>query len=269
MQDLPLTAVCMLSVLGVASFIVLSLAAYRAWHRIPVLPATDEPLPIAESISVIVVVSWIGMQLFSVAMAPVAASGVPEIRAVQIDCGFRILLILAIFVPLIYSTSSTVESFGFHLKQFWQQIADGVLGFAATVLPVFGVWALTLPWRNPSRSQGLLHLLEQDRSFSTLGWIIFSAVVIAPLLEELIYRVVLQTWLQRIAPPREALFAVAIIFAAVHRLPDAIPLVPLALILGYVYQQRRCFLSVVLIHMLFNAANLTFMLLTAPPPATS
>ena len=78
---------------------------------------------------------------------------------------------------------------------------------------------------------------------------------------------VLQTWLQKIAPPRESLVAVAIIFAAVHRLPDALPLVPLALILGYVYQQRRCFLSIVLIHMLFNATNLGLALLTIPAPA--
>jgi membrane protease YdiL (CAAX protease family) len=85
--------------------------------------------------------------------------------------------------------------------------------------------------------------------------------VLAPLVEELIYRVVLQTWLQKIAPPREALIAVAIIFAAVHRLPDALPLLPLALILGYVYQQRRSFLTIVLIHMLFNAVNLILALL--------
>jgi uncharacterized protein len=269
MQDLPLPAVCMLSVLGVASLLVLSLAAYRAWYRIPILPATEKALPVAESISVIVVVSWIGMQLLTVASTPVAAGGVPEISAVQTDCQFRILLFLAIFVPMTYSSSSTAEAFGFHLKDVWQQIADGVLCFAASILPVLGVLLLTLPWRSTSNSHGLLQLLEQDRSFSTLGWIFFSAVIMAPLLEELIYRVVLQTWLQRIVPPREALFAVAVIFAAVHRLPDAIPLVPLALILGYVYQQRRCFLSVVLIHMLFNGANLTYMLLTISPAAAS
>jgi membrane protease YdiL (CAAX protease family) len=59
-----------------------------------------------------------------------------------------------------------------------------------------------------------------------------------------------------------------VIFAAVHRLPDAIPLLPLALVLGYVYQQRRSFLSIVLLHMLFNAANLILAVLTIPAPAT-
>ncbi|NQV29060.1 MAG: CPBP family intramembrane metalloprotease [Rhodopirellula sp.] len=269
MQDLPLPAVCILSVLGVASFLVLSLTGYRIWHRLPILPTIDEPLPVAQSISVIVVASWVGMQLASLLGEPVTTGSLPTVADVQLTCQFNVLLFLAIFVPMTYSIHSSVEAFGFHLKDVRQQVADGVLGFAASVLPVLGVWALTLPWRSTSNSHGLLQLLEQDRSFTTLAWITVAAVILAPLVEELIYRVVLQTWLQRIAPPREALFAVAVIFAAVHRLPDAIPLLPLALILGYVYQQRRCFLSVVLLHMLFNAANLILALLTIPPPAAS
>jgi membrane protease YdiL (CAAX protease family) len=268
MDDLPLPAVCMLSVLGVASFLVLSLAVYRLRHRIPVLPGTDEPLPVVESIPAIVVAAWIGMQLFSLTVEPVNTGRLPTVADVQLTCQFNVLLFLAILVPMTYSTTTSVEAFGFHLKDVRRQIADGVLGFAAAVLPVLGVWLLTLPWRSTSNSHGLLQLLEQDRSFSTLFWIVIAAVVLAPLVEELIYRVVLQTWLQRIAPPREALFAVAVIFAAVHRLPDAIPLLPLALVLGYVYQQRRSFLSVVLLHMLFNAANLILAVLTIPPPTT-
>lgn len=269
MHDMPLPAVCLLSVLGVASFLVLSLAGYRLWHRIPILPAKDEPLPVAQSISIIVVTSWILMQLVSLTSEPVNTGRPPTVADVTLNCQFNVLLFLAIFVPMTYSTTASVEAFGFHLKELKQQIADGVLGFAGAVLPVLGVWMLTLPWRSTTNSHGLLQLLERDRSFTTLAWIVIAAVILAPLVEELIYRVVLQTWLQRIAPPREALFAVAVIFAAVHRLPDAIPLLPLALVLGYVYQQRRCFLSVVLLHMLFNAANLILAVLTIPPPAPS
>lgn len=267
MQDLPLSAVCMLSVLGVASFIVLSIAVYRLMHRIPMLPAREDVLPTVQWISAVLVTAWIGMQLLSLAADPVTGGPPPTVNDVQITCQLNVLLFLAVLIPMTYQGGADIETFGFHLKTVQQQVADGVLGFAAAVLPVMGVWSLTLPWRTTSNSHGLLQLLEQDRSFSTLAWIFLAAVVLAPLVEELIYRVVLQTWLQKIAPPRESLVAVAIIFAAVHRLPDALPLVPLALILGYVYQQRRCFLSIVLIHMLFNATNLGLALLTIPAPA--
>ena len=75
----------MLSVLGVASFLVLSLAAYRVWHRIPILPRTDEPLPFAHSISVIVVASWIGMQLLTLVGEPVNTGATSNDRGRAID----------------------------------------------------------------------------------------------------------------------------------------------------------------------------------------
>jgi uncharacterized protein len=260
MQDMPLSAVCLLSVLGVASFLVLTLAAYRVWHRIPILPGTEDFLPTVQSIPVIIVTAWIGMQLLLLAAEPVKVGVIPTVENVQDACQYNVLLFLAILVSMTYQ-GAEVEAFGFHLSKCRQQISDAVLGFAASVLPVLGIWLLTLPWRSVGNSHGLLQLLDEDRSFSTLAWVFLAAVVLAPLVEELIYRVVLQTWLQKIAPPREALVAVAIIFSAVHRLPDALPLLPLALILGYVYQQRRSFLTIVLIHMLFNAVNLTLALL--------
>lgn len=268
MDDTPLTVVWMLSVLGIASFIVLSLVARRVWRRIPVLPAKDEELPAVPDISLIIVAMWVGMALLTLVGDPAPASRALKPSEVEeflrSSCIFQVLLFLAIFVPMISRGGAGVAAFGFHLKDVRQHITFGVLGFAACILPVMGFYCLTLPFRTMDNSHGLLQLLQQEPSFSTVAWVILSAIVLAPLVEELVYRVVLQTWLQKIAPPREALFAVAVIFAAIHRLPDAIPLLPLALVLGYMYQQRRSFLTIVLIHMLFNAANLTMAMLTPP-----
>lgn len=267
MDDLPLPAVCMLSVLGVASVLVLSLAVYRLWHRIPILPGTSESLPTVHWISVVIVLSSLA-QSFVLMLFGTRNTGPTRIDLVQIGCSTSILIFVAILLPMTYQGGPNVDALGFHLKKWRQQVSDGVLGFAASVLPVGVVWYMVSPWKTAANSHGLLQLLMEDRSASTLLWITLSAVIVAPVLEELVYRVVLQTWLQQVASPREALIVVAIIFAAVHRFPDAIPLLPLALVLGYVYQQRRCFLSVVLIHMLFNAANLTFLLMTVPSQAT-
>ena len=158
-------------------------------------------------------------------------------------------------IPLVSQEHSETVSLGFHLDNWPNQIWLGVLGFLACVAPVIAAWSTTLPWRTPTSQHGLLQLLEQDDSVVTLAWIVLAAVVLAPLLEELMYRAILQTSLQRVAP-RVTLIAVAIVFAAVHRLPDAVPLLPLALILGYLYQQTRSFLAIVVTHMLFNATNL-------------
>ena len=107
MDDMPLPAVCLLSVLGVASFLVLSLAAYRLWHRIPVLTAKDEPLPVAHSISVIVVASWILMQLVALTSEPVNTGRSPTVADVQLTCQFNVLLFLATLVPMTSSATAT------------------------------------------------------------------------------------------------------------------------------------------------------------------
>lgn len=266
MQDVPLSVACLLSVLCVASIVVLSLAVIRLWHGHSILPPIDKPLPQLQWTSTILVVAWVGMQLLSLAVVTPQESLALTIESVQGDCLFKTLLFLAVLVPMTYQGAPDLEEFGFHLQNWKRQVSEGILGFCGAVAPVMAAWLLTLSWRTDSNQHGLLQLLVMDRSWEALLWIILAAVILAPLVEELIYRVILQTWLEQLAPPREALVGVAVIFSAVHRLPDAIPLIPLALVLGYVYQQRRCFLTVVLIHMLFNATNLTLALLSLPAP---
>ena len=173
----------------------------------------------------------------------------------------QLILLAGCGIPLFLQRQVPVREYGIHLRDPGGQVSEGVLGFLAAVVPVVIAWLATVPWRTDENQHGLLRLLQEDSSLQTLLWVVLLAGVLAPLVEELMYRVVLQTWLEKIAPRREALIVVALIFSAMHKLPDAIPLFPLALILGYVYQQRRSYLSVVLIHMLFNGTNLLFLVL--------
>ena len=94
-----------------------------------------------------------------------------------------------------------------------------------------------------------------------------AAIVLAPLVEELVFRVVLQTALIDWIGPGQAVCGVALLFAAIHGWPDMLPLIPLALILGTHYALRRSYVTVVLIHMLFNASNLLLALSSQPQPS--
>ena len=109
----------------------------------------------------------------------------------------------------------------------------------------------------------------------------------APLVEEVIFRAGLQTWLidglaaharsGRLAPSTQAAMAIAITalaFAAAHLarhpgVPSALTVVP-ALLLGALYQQQRRLRSCVLLHSLFNGLwlllpSFTAFLATLPP----
>ena len=136
------------------------------------------------------------------------------------------------------------------------ELYTGGLGFLATVLPVLLVMLAMLRWRDDEDRHPLLQRLTDDASGHQIAWIVVAAVFVAPLAEELVFRVMLQGGLRQVMVPRRAILLTAIGFSLVHGLPDAIPLLPLALILGWVYEQRKSFVAVVVVHMLFNAVNI-------------
>ncbi len=89
---------------------------------------------------------------------------------------------------------------------------------------------------------------------------LFSVVAIfAPLLEELLFRGLLQTSLSHHIPSWAAIALSAAIFAAFHGDPYAFPaLMALGAVFGFIYYKTGSLRVVILLHMINNAAALTF-----------
>jgi membrane protease YdiL (CAAX protease family) len=140
-------------------------------------------------------------------------------------------------------------------------------GLFASLLPVWGVSLLIEPLRTSNNGHAFIRALQDDPAPSTIAWITLAVLVAAPLCEELLFRVILQGWLQDRVPPAAAVISVAAAFAAIHinSWPDPLPLIPLSLILGYVYYRRRSYLANVLMHALFNGVNLLLALSQGSP----
>jgi membrane protease YdiL (CAAX protease family) len=171
-----------------------------------------------------------------------------------------LLGLLAIWAPI------RACDFGIDASRLAGDFRVGGLGFLASLLPVYAVnYAVEmLGLRTEGARHSLLKFIESVGTAEAAFWSILSAVVLAPLAEELLYRVILQGWLQARLTPRAAILFVAAIFAFVHveeGRPDFLPLFPLALILGYVYYRRHSYVAVVILHALFNAMTLAFTLL--------
>ncbi|QDT31087.1 CPBP family intramembrane glutamic endopeptidase [Thalassoglobus polymorphus] len=150
---------------------------------------------------------------------------------------------------------------GFRFDNLPRQILDGWLGFVAAILPVFIAILITLPLRSLEQTHPFLRFLSDKESMSALLTVIYAAVIMAPLKEELMFRVILQTWLVKKIGVTWGIVVTAILFAAVHGIPDSLGLLPLALILGIVYHVRRSYLTVVIIHALFNGFNVGLVML--------
>jgi membrane protease YdiL (CAAX protease family) len=110
-------------------------------------------------------------------------------------------------------------------------------------------------------SHPFLEMLDNDSGAMVLLLVALTAVVVAPVVEELQYRVVLLGGLAQVGMTWPALALSSLLFSLAHGMPDGIALIPLALALGYTYLRRRSCITVMLVHFLFNAFNLLVALL--------
>lgn len=167
-------------------------------------------------------------------------------------------VILASVIPLLAVTGrNRLADSGISLRDFRTEVKVGGLGYlVATPLVMAVIFAMN-SWRGPETEHPFLKLLENG-SNGTLVSVAIAAVVAAPLAEELVFRVLFQGLLESLVPPAVAILVPAVAFAARHGKYDALPLLPLAIVLGTVYYLRRSYVAIVIIHAMFNA---TFLLL--------
>jgi len=140
-------------------------------------------------------------------------------------------------------------------------------GLALVVAPVLGLaWLVNLfvPYRHP-----LVDLLLAQRDSAALALAGVSAVVAAPIAEELFFRRVLQGWLEKRLPDdggERAVALAAAAFALAHFGQGLafLPLYPLALVLGHLVRRTGSILPSILLHACFNAVSIGLLLLQAP-----
>lgn len=169
--------------------------------------------------------------------------------------------IALLLIAILTGSRRPLAEYGMTFKEFGAQVQDGITGYLLALLPTSMLMLLTSPFRNQDTRNALLTLLSESSDFVTVVLIGIAAVVLAPLYEEMMFRVVLQGWLSSMVRPGVAIPIVAVAFGAIHGFPDGIALLPLAGILGYVFHRRHSYVSVVVIHGLFNGTMLTLALL--------
>lgn len=165
-------------------------------------------------------------------------------------------------------------------------VVFGLLTFLAALVPIFSIqYVLTqfFPSRHPVQL-----LLTKDASPQVVALCALSVVIVAPLTEEFVFRVLLQGWMETIVlwwRSREQLLPAgelpiehapaasspelmplpillsSLAFALVHlgHGPDPIPLFVFALMLGYLYQKTHRIWPSLVVHACLNAWSLTML----------
>jgi membrane protease YdiL (CAAX protease family) len=208
-QELSRAAVALVGVAAVGSLGTWAIVAQRLRQYGEVIPSSPR-----------VSVPWTGWQVmwaiflfFAMQVAAVAASGVkvplenqPAEQIARLIAFSRLFSLLAIaLAAVLIALLSRAEQQDFGLSadhgQVLRDIVLGAFGFMAATLPVLGVQYI------------VSMLVEYDHVvLDMLGagatdqlWLVavLSAVVVAPLTEEFLFRVLLQGWLERLALGRE------------------------------------------------------------------
>ncbi|MEI7729230.1 MAG: type II CAAX endopeptidase family protein [Verrucomicrobiota bacterium] len=109
-----------------------------------------------------------------------------------------------------------------------------------------------------------VQIMQTRQAPMEVAFMCLSTMVLAPLVEEIFFRGILYHAVKRMGYPRMAIWSTTLLFAAIHgNLMTLPPLFMLAMVLTWLYEVTDNLLAPVLLHSLFNAANLATLLYMA------
>ncbi len=222
-------------------------------------PQSELPNGSVNLIAVLLTLAMIGVTLvsaLSLDRAAITAEKEYSINNVLAGCAMNGTLVVVLLPILSGGSLQILTDLGFRLTNWRQQFIEGMQTALASFLPVMLVMLATFWMRTPQATHPLLKLLQQDGRLQTFAAVVLAAVVLAPLVEELMFRVILLGWLKTKTNSTEAIVISSVAFAAVHGPLDGIALMPLALLLGFLYDRRRSYWSVFVAHAFFNLTNI-------------
>lgn len=117
-------------------------------------------------------------------------------------------------------------------------------------------WLLT-KLQGSAAVQPTMQALEATQGLFQRGVFAFTAIILAPLIEESLFRGILYRTGQQLGYPTLALLGSSFLFALIHAsLMTLIPLTVLAIIFAKLYDHTNRLIAPIVAHALFNAANL-------------
>jgi uncharacterized protein len=140
-------------------------------------------------------------------------------------------------------------------------IALFALALAVVASPV--TWAIsslvikiiTLLHQTPDQ-QVAVQVLETTKAPAQRAVFALAAIVMAPFVEEILFRGILYPLLKHHGYPRLALWGTSLLFAAVHiHLATFVPLFVFGMILVWIYERTDTLLAPILTHATFNTIN--------------
>jgi membrane protease YdiL (CAAX protease family) len=198
--------------------------------------------------------------LIAVAAAAFVPPGAPLRDQLAVDLTGKVAVVLLGIVHLV-SRGADLRMLGFPPPRA-DDIGLALGGLALVVAPLLSLAGLLdrlVPYEHP-----VVDFLQQNRDPLAIGLVLLSAVVVAPVAEELFFRRVLQGWLERRLDDRagSAIVISAAAFALAHMGHGLapVPLFLFGIVLGMIARQTGSLVPCILLHGLFNAVSIAIVL---------
>ena len=222
-------------------------------------------------------VGIVGTLLYSTCLLTVSEQSP---KALQLVAAFFPLMLAGLLIGQSMQAPAGLRKIGLlprhPARDLWWGVAAGIvgLGLAGGVgMLVNAIYYMVAGEPVDPVAHTLLKELRDDFSAELLAEIIISAVILAPLLEELVFRGLFQTSLVRVFRGMRwpALLIASAVFAVIHWsvVPwhGILPLFALGLVFGYIYERTGSLLTPIIAHAVFNALNVTMAVVMPELPA--
>jgi membrane protease YdiL (CAAX protease family) len=167
------------------------------------------------------------------------------------------LLITFLLCFLILRSRNPVDLFGLRGIAWRRNLQGACYGLVASLPAIYFIHTLSFYLMGAqAQPQPLLQFLAEHADLRDRLLLIFSAVIIAPISEELIFRGYIFGVLRRYAGRWWAMVISALVFAAIHaHIPSLAGLFVLAVALTLVYEGVGSLWAPILMHALFNSVT--------------
>jgi membrane protease YdiL (CAAX protease family) len=161
------------------------------------------------------------------------------------------------------------EFLGLGLPGWWNAIGWGlVMGLAvlpfALGLNMLSLQLISLTEVKPEL-QVPIKILQVSVTLTQRMAFVFSAVILAPIVEESLFRGILYPLIKQLGFPKTALWGTSLLFALIHgNLMTFVPLTFLALVLTAIYERTDRLIASIATHATFNICNFFILIYEAP-----
>jgi membrane protease YdiL (CAAX protease family) len=159
----------------------------------------------------------------------------------------------------------SITALGLSVANLFANVKQGIKRYLITlpliILAGFVVNLLSSYYGYTPEMQDVVRWVLEEKSIFILISLIFFGIVVAPVMEEIMFRGFLQPALKNSFGGRYAIAVSAFLFAAVHMDIFAfLQIFILGILLGYLYEKTQTLAASIIVHILHNSLTMIFLL---------